>query len=356
MSKQINTDRRRFLRSAGSAIAAFQLGISRVAAASFFSEGSLPSLEGATAWLNSSPLTKESLRGKVVLIDFWTYTCINWHRTLPYVRAWHEKYREHGFAVIGVHTPEFGFESDLENVRRAASEMKIAYPVAMDSKHEVWRAFNNEYWPAIYLADAQGHIRYHKFGEGDYEQTERMIQHLLEHAGNRGFDSQLASVSATGAEVAADWPDLGSGENYLGYERTENFASNSGLVFDKGHKYVSPERLRRNEWALGGSWTARKEAVELITATGNIAYQFHARDLHLVMGPVVPERSVRFRVLINGEAPGASHGADMDENGIGVVTEPRMYQLIRQPGPIADRRFEIEFLDPGVNAFSFTFG
>jgi thiol-disulfide isomerase/thioredoxin len=350
-------NRRQFLRSAtATAIAGSQISLATAMGASFFSEGSLPSLDGATAWLNSPPVTKESLRGMVTLIDFWTYTCINWRRTLSYIRAWHEKYGKHGLKVVGVHSPEFGFEADPENVRRAANEMNIKYPIAIDSKFAIWRAFDNQYWPALYLADAQGHIRYHNFGEGDYEQTERTLQDLLKRAGAGGLDSQLASVDATGAEVAADWPDLKSGETYVGYERTENFASRSGLVFDKNHNYVAPERLQRNEWALADNWTAHRDAVELNAAGGRIVYQFHARDLHLVMGPSVPGKSVRFRVFIDGQAPGRSHGADTDEQGNGVVDEPRMFQLIRQPKPIADRKFEIEFLDPGLEAFSFTFG
>ncbi|MBV8672097.1 MAG: redoxin domain-containing protein [Acidobacteriaceae bacterium] len=357
MSTMIQTARRQFLRAAGMTLAGSQLGLSRVAAAaSFFSEGSLPSLDGATSWLNSAPLRKESLRGKVVLIDFWTYTCINWRRTLPFISAWYEKYGEHGLAVIGVHTPEFGFETDPENVRRATNEMNIKYPVAMDSKYAIWRAFNNQYWPALYLADAQGHIRYHNFGEGEYERSERTIQELLRRAGANGLDSQLVSLNPTGAEVAADWADLKSGENYVGYERTENFASRGGLAFDKSHTYVAPERLQRNEWALAGNWTAQRQAIQLNTAGGRIAYQFHARDLHLVTGPREPGQPVRFRVFIDGQAPGASHGSDVDEQGNGAVNEPRMYQLIRQPKPIVDRRFEIEFLDPGLKAFSFTFG
>ena len=356
MSRKIQSDRRQFLRAAGVTMAASQLGLSRVAAASFFSEGSLPSLDSATSWLNSPPLTKESLRGKVVLIDFWTYTCINWRRTLPYTRAWHEKYRDHGLTVIGVHTPEFGFEADPENVRRAAAEMKVEYPIAVDSKYALWRSFGNEYWPALYLVDAQGHIRYHKFGEGDYEQSERAIQEWLKRAGGNGFDSQLVSIDPAGAEVAADWRDLQSGENYLGYERTQNFASRSGFAFDKSRHYVAPERLQRNEWGLEGDWTAQKHAIQLNAPSGRIAYQFHARDLHLVMGPADGGKPVRFRVLIDGKGPGASHGTDIDEQGNGIATEPRMYQLIRQPKPIDDRRFEIEFLDPGLKAFSFTFG
>jgi thiol-disulfide isomerase/thioredoxin len=319
-------------------------------------EGELPSLSGATAWLNSPPLTAADLRGKVVLIDFWTYTCINWLRTLPYLHAWAEKYKEHGVVVIGVHTPEFSVEHDLENVRRAARDMQISYPIAIDNDYAIWSAFNNHYWPALYLVDAQGHIRSHHFGEGAYEQTEMMIQHLLAEAGIGGFDDELVSVEARGAEVAADWDSLRSGENYVGYERTENFASPGGAVLDEPRVYAAPARLRLNEWALVGDWTMGREATVLNKANGRIAYRFHARDLHLVMGSAVRGTSVRFRVFIDGQAPGAAHGSDVDEQGNGMVTEPRLYQLIRQPGHIADRQFEIEFLDAGVEAFSFTFG
>ena len=355
MSQAISHHRRRFLRAAAMTFAAspFTLLGSPVRLPI---EGELPALHGATAWLNSDPLTKNGLHGKVVLVDFWTYSCINWRRSLPYLRAWTARYKDHGLVVVGVHSPEFGFEHDIANVRQAASEMKIDYPIAMDNDYAIWRAFDNEFWPALYFIDEKGRIRHHKFGEGDYEQSERAIQDLLRRAGVEGIDSRLVSLDPTGAEVAADWPDLKSGENYVGYERTETFASRGGFVFDKNHNYVAPERLQRNEWALAGNWTAQRQAVELNSAGGRMAYQFHARDLHLVMGPAGLERPVRFRALIDGQAPGASHGSDVNEQGNGVVTEPRMYQLIRQSKPIVDRRFEIEFLDPGLKAFSFTFG
>jgi thiol-disulfide isomerase/thioredoxin len=356
MNQGINHDRRQFLRGAAMTLAASQFGLTDHAAVSLFSEGSLPPLNGATGWLNSQPLKSEELRGKVVLIDFWTYTCINWRRTLPYVRAWDAKYREHGLVTIGVHTPEFGFEKVADNVRWAVKDMKVDYPVAIDSDYAIWRAFDNEYWPALYLADAQGHIRYHKFGEGDYEQSEKAIQQLLNKAGAKGIDSGLVTIDATGAEVAADWSDLRSEENYVGYERTQNFASPGGAAFDKPRVYSAPARLDLNSWALTGDWTRQKQAIVLNAAQGRIAYKFHARDLHLVMGPAAQGKSVRFRVLIDGQSPGAAHGVDVDEQGNGTVTEPRMYQLIRQGKPIADRKFEIEFLDPGVEAFSFTFG
>jgi thiol-disulfide isomerase/thioredoxin len=319
-------------------------------------EGELPSLSGATAWLNSQPLSAADLRGKVVLFDFWTYTCINWLRTLPYVRAWAEKYKEHGVVVIGVHTPEFSFEHDLDNVRRAVMDMKVEYPIAIDNDYAIWSAFENHYWPALYLVDAQGHIRYHHFGEGAYEQSEMMLQHVLAEAGIGGIDDELASVDAQGAEVAADWGSLRSAENYVGYERTENFASPGDAVLDTPHVYAFPARLSLNQWALAGEWTIGREATVLKEANGRIAYRFHARDLHLVVGPAARGTSVRFRVFIDGQAPGAAHGSDVDEQGNGTVSVQRLYQLIRQPGHIADRLFEIEFLDAGVEAFAFTFG
>ena len=319
-------------------------------------EGELPSFSGATAWLNSPPLTAADLLGKVVLVEFWTYTCINWLRTLPYVRAWDEKYKDHGLVVIGVHSPEFSFEHDLENVRRAARDMRVDYPIAIDNDFAIWRAFNNHYWPALYLVDAQGRIRSHQFGEGAYEQSEMMIQQLLAEAGIGGIAHELVSVEAQGAEAAADWGDLRSPENYLGDERTENFASPGGAVVDQPRVYAAPGRLMLNQWALAGEWTVEREAVVLNTANGRIAYRFHARDLHLVMGPAARGTSVRFRVRIDGQQPGAAHGSDVDEQGNGTVSDQRLYQLIRQSGHIADRQFEIEFLDAGVEAFAFTFG
>ena len=319
-------------------------------------EGELPSLGSATEWLNSQPLTAAGLRGKVVLVSFWTYTCINWLRQLPYVRAWAEKYKDQGLVVIGVHTPEFTFERDVANARRAAKDMRVDYPIAIDSDYAIWRAFNNSYWPALYFVDAQGHIRHHQFGEGEYEESEMIIQQLLEEAGNGSIGHDLVSVDARGAEAAADWGSLGSPENYLGYERTEKFASPGGAVLDERRVYEAPARLRLNHWALSGDWTLEQEAVVLNEANGRIAYHFHARDLHLVMGPAARGTSVRFRVLIDGEPPGAAHGIDVDDQGNGTVSEQRMYQLIRQPKPIADRLFEIEFLDSGVEAYAFTFG
>ena len=319
-------------------------------------EGELPSLDGAIQWLNSPRLTATGLRGKVVLIDFWTYTCINWLRTEPYVRAWAEKYKHQGLVVIGVHTPEFAFEHNVDNVRRAAKDMKVEYPIAIDSDYAIWNAFNNEYWPALYFVDAQGHVRHHHFGEGDYEHSETIIQQLLAEAGTVGVDRGLVAVDARGAEVAADWGNLKSPENYVGYQRTENFASPGGAVLDKRRVYAAPAKIKLNGWALAGDWTMEKTLTVLNKANGRIAYRFHARDLHLVMGPASPGALVRFRVLIDGRPPRADHGTDVDEQGNGTVTEQRLYQLIRQHRPIADRQFEIEFLDSGVQAFAFTFG
>jgi thiol-disulfide isomerase/thioredoxin len=320
------------------------------------SEGSMPSLDGATAWLNSEPLKSDELRGTVVLVDFWTYTCINWLRTLPYVRAWDEKYRDHGLLVIGAHTPEFPFEHDLDNVRRAVQEMRVDYPVAVDNDYAVWSAFSNHYWPALYFIDAEGRIRRHQFGEGDYEEAERVIQQLLSEAGKGNFSPDLVTPAATGLEVAADWARLGSGESYLGADRADSFASPGGALVGERHDYSIPAQLGRNEWALAGEWTVERGFAALNSANGRIAYRFHARDVHLVMGPAAQGSSVRFRVVLDGQAAGAAHGSDVDAQGQGVVREQRLYQLIRQPGQIADRTFAIEFLDPGVEAYAFTFG
>ena len=320
------------------------------------SQSELASLERANEWLNSPPLTAPALRGKVVLVDFWTYTCINWLRTLPYVRAWHEKYRNQGLVVIGVHSPEFAFEKNIDNVRRAVQQMRVDYPVAVDSEHVIWRAFRNQYWPALYFIDAQGRARHHQFGEGAYEQSEMIIQELLAEAGHGGFERETVSVEGRGIEAAADWRSLKSPENYLGYDRTENFASAGGATLDKPRMYQAPARLRLNEWALSGDWTVRRDAAALNKPNGRVVYRFQARDLHLVMGPATPGSAVRFRVLIDGQPPGPAHGVDVDEQGEGTVSEQRLYQLIRQPKPIVDRQFEIEFLGPGVEVFAFTFG
>jgi thiol-disulfide isomerase/thioredoxin len=319
-------------------------------------EGRMPSLDGATGWLNSPPLTTAGLRGSVVLVDFWTYTCINWLRTLPYVRAWADRYQDHGLVVIGVHTPEFDVEHDLDNLRRAVKDLRVEYPVAVDNDYAIWSAFDNHYWPALYFVDTQGQIRHHRFGEGDYEESEMILQQLLTEAGSGGIGHDLVSVEAEGAEAAADWASLRSPENYLGYERTENFASPNGAVLDTPHAYAVPTRLRLNHWALAGAWTVQRGAVALNQAGGRIAYRFHARDLHLVMAPAAPRTAVRFRVRIDGQPPGAAHGTDVDDQGNGALIEPRLYQLLRQPGPVTERTFEITFLDPGVQAYAFTFG
>jgi thiol-disulfide isomerase/thioredoxin len=301
-------------------------------------------------------LPTSGLRGTPVVVDFCTYTCINWIRTLPYVRGWAQKYREQGLVVIGVHTPEFSFEKDLGNVRRALRQMDVTYPIAVDSDHLIWDAFANQYWPALYFIDAEGRIRHHRFGEGDYDRSEAVIQQLLADAGVRGVGDELVSVEASGPEAPADWDSLGSPETYLGYRRTERFASQRGLAPGEPQAYVAPERLRGNRWALSGAWTASPEAVVLNEPGGRIAYQFEARDVHLVMGPRPGASAERFRVFIDGASPGAASGSDVDADGSGALIEPRMYQLIRQSGPIADRRFEIEFLDAGAEAFVFTFG
>ena len=327
-----------------------------VAAARLPVEGELPSLDGATGWLNSPPLTPAGLRGKVVLAGFWTYTCINWLRQLPYLRAWAEKYAGHGLVVIGVHTPEFGFEHNPDNVRQAVEDMQIGYPLALDSDYAVWTAFDNPYWPALYFADAQGHIRHHHFGEGEYPQSEMIIQQLLAEAGSDGAGREMVSVDARGVEAPADWGNLRSPENYVGYERTENFASPGGARPGQPHLYAAPAELRLNEWALSGDWTMGEQATTLNTAGGQITCRFHARDLHLVMGPAAAGTSVRFRVLIDGQPPGTAHGLDVDDEGNASAAEQRLYQLIRQPGAITDRTAVITFADAGVQAFSFTFG
>jgi thiol-disulfide isomerase/thioredoxin len=319
-------------------------------------EGHLPGFDGATGWLNSPPLTVADLRGKVVLVDFWTYTCINWLRTLGYVRAWAQKYEDQGLVVVGVHTPEFPFERDIDNVRWAAQDMSVEYPVALDSDYAVWRAFANRYWPAVYIADAEGRIRHHQFGEGGYEECERIVQRLLREAGRDGIGDDLVSVAADGFEAQADWATLESPETYLGYEQAQNFASPGGADFDEPRTYVAPDPLKLNHWALAGDWTIERRASVLHQAEGRIAFRFHARDVHLVMGPGARGTSVPFRVLVDGEPPGDAHGLDVDEQGGGTVARQRLYQLIRERGSITDRTFEITFLAPGVEAYVFTFG
>jgi thiol-disulfide isomerase/thioredoxin len=319
-------------------------------------EGTLPSFDGATGWLNSPPLTPAELRGKVVLVNFWTYTCINWLRQLPYVRAWAAKYADHGLVVLGVHTPEFGFEHNGDNVRRAVKDMRVDYPVAIDNDYAVWRAFDNYYWPALYFADAQGQIRHHQFGEGEYPRSEMVIQQLLAATGSGGFDREMVMPDAPGIEAAANWASLRTPENYTGYGRTENFASPGDVVPDRPHVYTAPARLRLNHWALAGEWTAGTQATTASGAGAQIAYRFHARDLNVVMGPAASGTSVRYQVLLDGQPPGAAHGGDVDDQGHGTVTEQRLHQLIRQPGPVTERTVEITFRDSGVQTFAFTFG
>jgi thiol-disulfide isomerase/thioredoxin len=318
-------------------------------------EGVLPSLGSATEWLNSQPLTASALRGRIVLIQFWTYTCINWLRTLPYVRAWHQRYTDQGLTVVGVHTPEFEFERDVDNVRRAARDLRVEYPIAIDSDYEIWTALENHYWPALYFIGAKGHLRGHHFGEGDFERSERTLQQLLTETGIGDVVDELVSVDGVGIEAGADWESLRSPEKYLGYARTSNFASPGGLR-DTRNVYTAPSRIELNEWAVSGDWTVDRYAATLNGADGRIAFRFHARDLHLVMAPAAGVASVRFRVLIDGRPAGPDHGIDVDEQGDGTVIQPRLYQLIRQRDHVWERTFEIAFLDPGVEVYAFTFG
>lgn len=327
-----------------------------VGAAELPVEGVMPSFDRATAWLNSKPLQPADLRGRVVVVQFWTYTCINWLRTQPYFRAWSNRYREGGLATIGVHTPEFRFEHDLDNVRRAVDARRIDYPVAVDNDFEVWRAFANHYWPALYFIDADGRIRHHRFGEGDYERSEMVIRQLLVDAGAHGLPPGLTAVEPNPDEVAADWENLASPESYLGHGQESGFDGPDGIVQDRPHTYSAPARLSLNRWSLNGDWTVGPDASALDRPGGRIAFQFHARDVNLVMGPARRGSAVPFRVFLDGKIAGADHGADVDNEGRGAVAEQRMHQLIRQPGPIRDRRFEIEFGDAGAEAFCFTFG
>jgi thiol-disulfide isomerase/thioredoxin len=315
----------------------------------------LAGFKGATGWLNSPPITPADLLGKVVLVDFWTYTCINWLRTLAYVRAWAEKYRDDGLVVIGVHTPEFPFERDLENVRWAAREMRVGYPIVIDSDYGVWTAFSNHYWPAVYLVDADGRIRHHQFGEGKYDECEMMIQRLLREAG-RDVGDDLVSVDPQGFEAQADWSNLRSPETYLGYEQAQSFASPGGVEFDRPRIYLTPDRLWLNELALAGDWTVQAGFALLNKAEGGVAYRFHARDVHMVLATGANSTSVPFRLRLDGEPPGSAHGLDVDERGLGEVTHSRLYQLIRQRGAITERVLEITFLAGGVEAYVFTFG
>jgi thiol-disulfide isomerase/thioredoxin len=319
-------------------------------------EGNLASFDGATGWLNSEPLTPQGLRGRVVLVDFWTYTCINWIRTLPYVRAWDAKYGDQGLAVIGVHTPEFGFERDMDNIVAHTRDFGVEYPVAIDSDYGVWQAFANHFWPAVYIADAEGRIRFHHFGEGEYAMTEMVIQQLLIDAGAHDIDDDLVAVEPRGLEVAADWGTLRSPETYVGYGQSTGFASGDVAAFDKPHDYAAATRLPLNYWDLSGKWMVARHAAILNEPGGRVAFQFHARDLNLVMGPASKGASIRFRVHVDGQVVDGDRGSDVGPDGSGIVSDQRTYQLIRQPGSIAERRFEIEFLEPGVETYGFTFG
>jgi cytochrome c biogenesis protein CcdA/thiol-disulfide isomerase/thioredoxin len=319
-------------------------------------EGSMPDLSGAVAWLNSPPLTRNSLRGKVVLIDFWTYSCINCLRTLPYVEGWAAKYKDAGLVVIGVHTPEFAFEKERANVEKAVRDLKVNYPVAIDSDYKIWRAFNNEYWPAHYFIDGKGRIRYHHFGEGEYGESERVIQQLLKENGAQSLSEGVIIASANGVEAAPDNGNVRSPETYIGYHRAEHFASAEPVAHDSRKAYTLLPRLSLNQWGLAGAWKVGAESAVLQTAPGKVAFRFHARDVHLVLGPAKDGKPIRFTVKLDGTPPGEDHGSDADAAGAGTVQEHRLYQLIRQKGPVEDRTFEIEFLDPGVQAFAFTFG
>jgi len=320
-------------------------------------EGEMPSLGGATAWLNSPALSSGELRGKVVLVDFWTYSCINCLRALPYVKTWYAKYKDHGLVVIGVHAPEFAFEKDPANVRRAVSDLKITYPVALDNNYSIWQGFNNQYWPAHYFIDAAGHIRSHHFGEGNYEESEQTIRRLLAEAGYMNLPPPgMETSTAQGVEAAADEVHDQSPETYVGYARAQNFRSPGGLVQDRAKTYAVPLSLDLNQWALGGTWLVDKEKAALGKEPGKIEYRFYARDLHLVLGPGPDGKPIRFRVQLDGSPPGANHGADTDANGDGLITEQRLYQLIRQATTVGEHVFSIEFLDPDVQAYSFTFG
>ncbi len=319
-------------------------------------EGTFPGFDGAVKWLNSPPLTRAQLKGKVIVVDFWTYSCINCLRSIPYVEAWSEKYKNDGLVVVGVHTPEFAFEKDPANIAKAVADLKITYPVAIDSDYAIWKAFNNQYWPAHYFIDAKGEIRYHHFGEGKYDESEEVIQQLLMEKNSSLNASGFVQVNPSGSEVAPDFSNVASPETYVGYDRAQNYASPEKIREDKPQIYTAPARLTVNQWGLVGSWNVSGEHAQLAAAQGKVIFRFHARDLHFVLGPGKNGQPVRFRIRIDGTAPGEDHGVDTDAKGDGVVKEYRLYQLVRQKGKVEDRTFEIEFLDPGVQAFAFTFG
>jgi cytochrome c biogenesis protein CcdA/thiol-disulfide isomerase/thioredoxin len=319
-------------------------------------EGTLPELTGAVQWLNSPPLTRAGLRGKVVLVDFWTYSCINCLRSLPYVSAWAQKYKDQGLVVIGVHAPEFAFEKDIPNVQKAVHDLGVSYPVAIDNDFAIWRAFNNQYWPAHYFIDAKGQIRHHHYGEGEYQQSEQVIQQLLAEAGHKTMPTGFVQAASQGVGAAANDVEIKSPETYIGYSRADHFISNGGQTQDVARVYSMPDVLKLNDWGLTGNWRVEKEKAVLVDHGGHIRFRFHARDLHLVMGPSADGKPIHFIVRIDGKEPAANHGVDTQPNGMGLVTEQRLYQLIRQSGPVGEHIFDIEFFDPGVEAFSFTFG
>jgi len=358
MLTNINTfaraSRRGFLHTAAITVAAAipSTSTSRVA---LTDEGPMPDLGGAIGWLNSAPLNARSLRGKVVLVDFWTYTCINSLRPLPYVKSWAAKYKDAGLVVIGAHTPEFSFEKEPTNVENALRDLKVTYPVAIDSNYRIWQSFNNQYWPAEYIIDAKGRIRYHHFGEGEYDQSERVIQQLLKENGTSRLDGSTVNVAADGVEAAPS-RDAGSPETYVGYRRAERFASPGRLAHDSPKTYEPPARLSLNRWGLSGSWNVGAESAVVQRASGAIVLRFHSRDLHMVLSAANNGAPVRFQLKLDGASPGEDCGADSDSDGMGAIREPRLYQLIRQKSHVEDRTFEIEFLDPGAQAFVFTFG
>ena len=318
-------------------------------------EGQLPSLIGATQWLNSPPLTTESLRGKVVLVDFWTYSCINCIRSLPYVRGWADKYKDHGLVVIGVHAPEFAFEKDPANVTKAVKDLGVDYPVALDNDYAIWKGFNNEYWPAHYFIDTQGQIRHHHFGEGGYRESEDVIRQLLTAAGQKNLPGGYVSDNHRGVEAAASNDPTRSPETYVGYARAQNFVGGR-VAHDDTQEYHTPGTLAADQWSLDGRWNVHGENAQLDQAGGAIIYRFRGRDLHLVLGPASDGKPIRFRVTIDGKAPGADHGMDTDADGNGSITGQRLYQLVRQANGSGERLFQITFLDPGVQAYAFTFG
>jgi thiol-disulfide isomerase/thioredoxin len=319
-------------------------------------EGDMPGLDGAIGWLNSGPLSRKTLRGKVVLVNFWTYTCINSLRPLPYVKTWSAKYKDAGLVVLGVHTPEFSFEHEPKNVEDAVRKLNVVFPVAIDSRYGIWQSFNNQAWPAQYLVDARGRIRYHHFGEGDYGEIERVIQELLRESGATGIASGTTSVSGVGIEAAPDWTEERSPETYIGYRQAQNFASSEKVHENSIQVYTAPVKLSLNHWGLGGSWSVDAESAVLQVVPGKIVFRFHSRDLNLVLAPAKDGKPVRFVVKLDGAVPGADCGVDTAPDGSGEIREPRLYQLIRQKGQIVDRTFEIEFLDLGVQALDFTFG